>query len=380
MALARIITRSQACARELALDLLARGYTVEVVSPDKIPDNIADLELRVDTGRGDQLIANVVVHDGERTASLEFVQHLKAPMADFMRRPPELGEAVHFLGEPVGFNAEPGIEDMELHAEAPQLAPRAVSPATEIPLNRELDSGIDPEGGARLIAPQVPSRMEPPGYFAVNDAAVLQRSMPQRIMDPRTMPQRTMDPPRIVPPTQAAKHRDRSAGWPWRAALTFASVVLLAVVLLFSMRRTSKAAAQSSEALPVEKIAAASTGVNLLSVGAEQDPARDPGQVSTAPWPPPTVDSEGNSRHAPKEAQVAKAGRATVSPRTAVSRDELIARDTVTYLDKRFEPTPKAKPGRPRLPGGIRSRTTHGGVIAANTVTYLNKPAPKAPK
>ena len=122
MALARIITRSEVCSRELALDLLARGYAVEIVSPDKVPDNIADLELRVHTGRGDQLIANVEAHDGERTASLEFVHHLKAPVADFMRRPPELGDAVHFSGEPVGFNAEPGTEDMELHAEGQQLS------------------------------------------------------------------------------------------------------------------------------------------------------------------------------------------------------------------------------------------------------------------
>jgi hypothetical protein len=53
------------------------------------------------------------------------VHHLKAPMVNFMRRPPELGEAVHFSGEAVSFNAAPGIEDMEQPAEAPQLAPRA---------------------------------------------------------------------------------------------------------------------------------------------------------------------------------------------------------------------------------------------------------------
>jgi hypothetical protein len=368
MALARIITRSQACSRELALDLLARGYAVEIVSPDKVPDNIADLELRVDTGPGDQLIANVEAHDGGRTASLEFVHHLKAPMVNFMRRPPELGEAVHFSGEAVSFNAAPGIEDMELPAEAPLLAPRAVSPATETLPNRELDPGIDPEEGAYLVAPQVlsPPPVEPPGCSAVDDAAVRQPTMAQ---------------PTIVSPTQAAQLRHRSAGWPWRAALTFASVVLLAVLLGFSMRRTSKAAAQSSEALSVEKIAVAPTGVNpLSSVGAERDPARDPGQVSAVWLPPAAVDSEGNSNHAPKEAHVAKVGAPTASPRTAVSRDDLIARDTVTYLDKRFEPTPKAKPAKARLPGGIRNRTTHGGVIAANTVTYLNKPAPKAVK
>ncbi|MGB8775537.1 MAG: hypothetical protein WCC78_15460 [Terriglobales bacterium] len=370
MALARIITRSQACSRELALDLLARGYAVEIVAPDKVLDNIADLELRVDVGPGDQLIANVEAHDGQRAASLEFVHHLKAPMVDFMRRPPQLGEAVHFSGEPVSFNAAPGIVDTELPAEVPQLAPRAVSRATEILLNREFDPGIDPDEGARLIAARVlsPPPEEPPGSFAVEDAAV---------------PQPTMAQPTIVPPTQAAQRRDRSVGWPWRAALTFASVVLLAVLLAFSMRRTSKAAAQSSETLPVEKIAAESTGVNPLSaVDAEKDAARDPGQVSAAPLPPPAVASEENSSHARKEAQVTKVGAPTASPRTAVSRqrgDDLIARDTVTYLDKRLEPAPKAKRLKPLARRHPKSHT-HGGVIAANTVTYLNRPAPKAAK
>jgi hypothetical protein len=369
MALARIITRSHACSRELALDLLARGYAVEIVAPDKVPDNIADLELRVDAGPGDRLIANVEARDGERVTSLEFVHHLKAPMLDFMRRPPELGEAVHFSGEPVSFNAAPGIGEME-PADAPQLVPRAVSPATEILLNREIDPGIDPEEGARLIAPQVlsPPPVEPPGYFAVEDAAV---------------PQPTMAQATIVPPTQATQRCDRSAGWPRHAALTFASVVLLAVVLGFSMRRTSKGAAQSSEALPVEKIAAVSVDVNPLSaVGAEKDPARDPGQVSAVPLPTP-VDSEGNSSHAPKEAQVAKGGVPTASSRTAVSRkrgDDLIAPDTVTYLDKRFEPAPKAKPAKPLARRHPKSHTHGGGVIATNTVTYPNKPAPKTAK
>jgi hypothetical protein len=94
MALARIITRSDQCSRQLAFDLLARGYTVEIVSPDKIPDNIADLELRVDAGPGDRLAATVEAHDGGRSASLEFVHYLKAPMGDFIRRPPEPPEVV----------------------------------------------------------------------------------------------------------------------------------------------------------------------------------------------------------------------------------------------------------------------------------------------
>ena len=271
MALARIITRSQACSRELALDLLARGYAVEIVSPDKVPDNIADLELRVDNGPGDQLIANVVTHDGGRTASLEFVHHLKAPMVNFMRRMPGLSEAVHSSGKPVSFNAAPGIEDKELPEEASQLAPRAVSPATEILPDREVHPGIDPEEGACVVARQVlsPPPVQTPGHCAVQDARA---------------PEPTMRQPTIVPPTQAAQLSYRSAGWSWQAAVTFASVLLLAVVLGLSMRRAGKVAAQSSKALSVEKIAVAPIGIS--AVDAEKDPAEDPGQVSSR-WLPP---------------------------------------------------------------------------------------------
>jgi hypothetical protein len=57
----------------------------------------------------------------------------------------------------------------------------------------------------------------------------------------------------------------------------------------------------------------------------------------------------------------------------------LIARDTVTYLDERYKPAPKAKPAN-QFAGRHPSSRKHG-VVAANTVTYLNKhPAPKGAK
>jgi hypothetical protein len=65
--------------------------------------------------------------------------------------------------------------------------------------------------------------------------------------------------------------------------------------------------------------------------------------------------------------------------------DDLIARNTVTYLDKRFEPRPvnKSAPKVKTAKSPARRRPSlrkHGGVIAANDVTYLHKPSPKAAK
>jgi hypothetical protein len=284
MALARIITRSQTCSRELSLVLRARGYTVEVVSPDKVPDNIADLELRVDAGPENQLLANVETHGGERTASLKFVHHLKAPMIEFT--PSDPGGAVHFSNEPVTFNKGADAEPLEM-PEVPQPVPRTPSLAQL--------------------------------------ATVL--------------------------PMQAAQRHSRSEGWPWRAALAFAGVILLAGALGFSVRRSSNGAVQSSPALHSNGIAA-STAVNQLStVGVEKDSTNDTGQISALPWRLPTADSDRDSIHALKDVPGAKAETPTLSPRAAVSHrrgDDVVARNTIIYFDKRFEPAPKAKRPQPK--------------------------------
>ena len=204
MALARIITRSQTCSRELALVLRARGYAVEIVSPDKVPDNIADLELRVDAGPANDLIANVEAHDGERTTSLEFVHHLKAPVADFDRRSSALGEAAHLFGAPVSFKTGPGIEELGLSAKAPRPASRVVSPAPETLSHGE----PNPSGGLRLIAPQALLRLEEfPGYVKVEDAAVRQPALIrpaliQQITTQQTTIQQTVIQQVTTAPTQ----------------------------------------------------------------------------------------------------------------------------------------------------------------------------------
>jgi hypothetical protein len=376
MALARIITRSQACSRELALDLLARGYAVEIVSPDAVPDNIADLELRVDSGPGDRLTATVAAHDGERSASLEFVHHLKAPMGDFIRRPPEPPDVVRFVEQPVRRNAEPPVKSPALPAQIPQPAQKIISPSATASLPRKPDL----KDAAPLTVPPDPVPTPPveiPGYFAVEDSNVVPPVQP------------TTTRPTVSRLVQSWRRRDGSAAWSWRAALTFAGVVLLAAVLGFGMRRNGKAGVQDSEAAPVEKVAAASPETNFPGAAdSETEAGKDPRQVPPLASSPSAVNSEGNSGHATKGAPVAKAAAATASSRVRSWRrhgDDLIARNTVTYLDKRFEPRPVRKPA-PKVKTAkspVRRRPSwrkRGGVIAANDVTYLHKPSPKTPK
>ncbi|HMD17145.1 MAG TPA: hypothetical protein VKH18_10800, partial [Terriglobales bacterium] len=378
MALARIITRSHPCSRELALDLLARGYAVEIVSPEKIPDNIADLELRVDTGPGDQLIASVEAHNGEHSASLEFLHHLKAPMVDFIRRSPEPRASLHPSEETVRLNPEPS-EDVELSADAPQLAATIVSPMVETPVDARRDPGFDIIVGARLVLPTAPlpsPPVEPRGYFAIDE------SIDESMIDGAPIAERAM-----APPTRQSRRRVRPAGWFW-AALTFAGVVLLALVLAFGLRQTGKTSAHSSEAAPVEKIAAASGEENLLNAPdpgkePERDPeksGRDLGQVSGLAVSPPVIKSKGNSEYTPKARQAAKAGAHAAGTSNASRRaklphrrgDDLIARDTVTYLDKRTADEAAARAKLAKSSAGKHlSSDQQGGVIAASAITQL---------
>jgi hypothetical protein len=337
MAFARIITHSQICSRELALVLLARGYTVEIVSPDKVPDNFADLELRVEAGAANELVANVEAHNRESTTSLEFVHNLKAPIVNLPQRPSELGEAAHPSGTPVSFHTGPCVEDMALSVGDPQRFPRAVPPAVETPRHREANPEIDSGEGTSLVTPKVaPPAKAPLGPFAVEDAAAPQPARVQRTMIARTLGQRIMAPQTMVPPTPAR--------WLWRAGPAFASLVLLGVVLGLGVRDTGKTAAPSSDTLPVESTVP--TGVKPSSViPVEKDSAKDPGQISTVPWVQRAQDFEADS-DGRKQSQVTKSGTPARSPSAAVSRrhgDDLIARDTTIYFGKRFEPAPKNK-------------------------------------
>src|ERR1700682_2191778 len=261
MALARIITRSRPCSRQLAFDLLARGYAVEILSPDSIPDNLADLELRVEEDPGNQLVASVKAHNGERSASLEFLHYLKAPMPDFIRRPPpETHEAVHFPEPPVSFNAAQSAEDVELPVNAPQLAPETVSVVAEIPRDSKLDPELDSEEGARLTLPPdpLPSLPADPPTHSASASSMIARPIARPVTSRPVTDVPTTALPRDVRSLWSQPF-DHSSG-PFRNVVpTLASLVLImALGLGFSMRRGNKTAAQGFGATPAASISRAS--------------------------------------------------------------------------------------------------------------------------
>ena len=407
MALARIITRSHACSRELALDLLARGYTVEIVSPDAIPDNLADLELRVDNA-GDQLVANVTAHEGNRSTSLEFLHHLKAPMGDFIRRVPDVEE-------------EPSVAIPVMSQAAPVAFGNGegdlVNPNVEGNLFDEPMEPLLPEREVESVYASHDEIVEPHGYEAENVSCGIfrasgeQESFDAPVLEPTFVP----DPLELVPVSSpadevpgyfeqeeasslhafearplrrtslrvtVAKLRPLAASWRWRVALTFATVVVLALLLGFGLRRTGKAAAQSSSEAVADKLAIASSPGTLLNASVpEKDSANDI-VVAAAPDQKAAKDpghAGGRTIVAKTETQSAKTSHA-VPKRASRSHDDVVARDTVVYLDDRYKPVPKTRSAKNTTRRHPTARKRSGEVIAANKVTYLDKPAPKPAK
>lgn len=344
MALARIISRSPQCSRELALDLLARGYAVEIVSPDAIPDNFADLELRVEADPSNDLTANVAVHDGGHSTSLDFVHHLRAPMVDFVRRPQETGQAAYFPDSPVNFNAEPGLFD-EI-----QLPPK-VSERTLAPVNQALKLLPDPEEGTRLIIP--PEQVLPPAKECEEEE--VRTGITIIIHRSRSKPR-----PKLKP-----KPANASGGWFLRTAVGFAAVVVLAVVLGRGLHRDGGVSFAQNSPIEAPKAAPAEEA-NVFAAAEPQRP------TVTAAMGTPVSGSPGKGTGVSQEP-------ASPKPQTPPSNssvesslrktDDLHTPDAVIYRDKPIAQVAKNTSAR-RHKG---RRKHYADLVATDTVTYLDR-------
>jgi hypothetical protein len=168
--------------------------------------------------------------------------------------------------------------------------------------------------------------------------------------------------------------------------------LMLALVFGFGTRPSNKATAQSSGAASAASIANASVVREKNSGKHQGAPAatKPEGHPNNGP-----KESSGAKVNAPRAKALSEAptealtgvptGVPTKTVETGVSSghgDGLIARDTVTYLDKGAFDQAASKPKVSQsstLPQPISGK--HDGVIAENSVTVLNNnPTPKAAK
>ncbi len=354
MTLARIITHSDLCARELAFHLLGRGYAVEIVSPDSIPDNFADLELRVDAASGDQLAASLAAYEGQRVSTLEFVGRVKVPKDRVPLAPAMGGDAPGVLGDPVVIEVAPTVDDTEGSVDSPNWAYQPVSLLAEDALEPEARPDLGPDLRDEELA-DVPSTEEALGS-STPDTPQLE-SLPANVELSAAIPvERTVEPlsyfarqtssiampfagPAVVLPTWAQQTIDLPFDWKSiaPAALTLSAVVLLSLFLAFGVRASAKP-----------------------SVG------------SSAPPRTAVVSANASSPVSEKVATTGKPGAdLRIASRSNLARRhvaDLVAPDTVTYLDGRYEPAARAKPARAKASSIRRAK----GDVAADTTTYFS--------
>jgi len=364
MALARIITRSEACSRELATLLQSRGYAVETVSPDNVPTNAADLELRVDTGSGDRLTASVIARDGERSSTLEFVRQLKSPIIASTAAELPAAPAVEILAGPVVKLETERLGGGQRDGNAESTLPQ--------PPRQAALSAWQPVSGLTFASPQIACPVIPPLIRWRPIRPVGAQSAPPTRIQPRVADAK----PVVVPaastlvPTVSAKEPavpiEASANpsapeeevgpvvpqaFPFQTsesirsrfgnvALVFASMALLITLVVgFSLYRgkksfsdTDKVAPSTTTSAPTSKLRPATKGV---------------GEIKESNRPP--LSASRRVRH------------------SGGDDDDLVAKDTVIYLDRRAQQA-ATKPSASRS----QSRSHRDGAIAENTVTYLN--------
>ena len=363
MALARIITRSEACSRELAILLQSRGYAVETVSPDNVPTNAADLELRVDTGSGDRLTASVTARDGERSSTLEFVHQLKSPIT--------APTAAELPGAPVvEILAGPVVKSLSDRLVSGQGDGYAKSALPQPPRQAAL-SGLQPVSGLTFASSQIARPATPPLTRWRPIRPVGAQSSPPTRIEPRVADARPVVVPAAstlvptVPATEPAAPIVAAAN-PSAPAEEVAPVVPQAFPYQTSERIPSRF---GNVALVLTSIALLITLVLGFSLYRSKKSLSNTDKVA------PSTTSAPASKPQPaiKEVgEIKESNRGSLSASHRVRHsggddDDLVAKDTVVYFDRRAQPTASKQ-----STSSSRSRSHRDGAIAENTVTYLN--------
>ncbi len=408
MALARIITRSEACSRELAADLLSRGYTVEVVPPDAVPTHRADLELRVEAKSGEKLTANVVVRDGDRSTSLDFVRDLSVPAAYPVPDASSTLGSAHAHSELPVPAASGSAAASSVSARFDPRDEASVRSVTKPDSSFDYQDSLIPMAGVNrwnsesysspsgiAIASSKIARL--PVHPPIISRSVIASAVSDKsLLDQTAFNGAVLNQPTFekVSPAAAVAKRPPTPARPILAAImqsrfaqqisprigiitaSLASLgLLLVLVLALRSGRTSVTARQGSSPNAVGNLSSstvsnpAATRVAGRSI-ASLKPA--PVIAITKPAAKPASITKASVTKTPAaQTNAAARKRSTASTRDLRRHtDDLIARDTVTYLDRPARKTPKSAPTSAET--APRAHKRHNGEIAENSVTYLN--------
>ena len=370
MALARIITRSDVCSRALALDLLGRGYSVEIVTPDSIPANVADLELRVEAALGDRLTASVIARDGDRSSTLEFVRNLKTSAADLAPLLAKDSTLIPLVAEPAAEVARPKLGAL-LPAPTASLFP-AVALLGDAPSHSSpVDSVLDTEVSAPPISTPalLPFLAEKPPVVFASASSMIAPQPTHTPMPPMFVSART-DLSEDLPQPVCDESSNRTPNL-LRSATVVLTILALLMVTVFGMSvlRSGKTSAASIAVPVADKVVPSSAVPSNNRTSNHSTPHAQASKVGASASVKSAHVAEPSSRKKISNSVV----KASITNGKVMHRpghnEDVIARDTVTYLDRSFEKASAAQSAKhPAAP-----RREHGnGVVAANSVTYLN--------
>jgi len=370
MALARIITRSDVCSRALALDLLGRGYSVEIVTPDSIPANMADLELRVEAALGDRLTASVIARDGDRSSTLEFVRNLKTSAADFAPLLAKDFKPIASVAEPAAEVSRPKVGAL-LPAPTASLLPAVAllgdAPSHSSPIDSILDREVSaPPISTPALLPFLAEK--PPVVFA--SASSMIAPPPSNPPTPPVFVSAGTDLSEDIPQPVCDESSSRTPNL-LRSATVVLTILALLMVMVFGMSvlRSGKTSAASIAAPVADKVAPSSAVPSNNRTSNHSTPHAQASKVGASDSVKSAHVAEPSSHKKISNSIV----KASITNRKVMHRpahnEDVIARDTVTYLDRSLEKATAAQSAKhPAAP-----HHEHGnGVVAANAVTYLN--------
>ena len=291
------------------MDLLARGYAVEIVSPEAIPANPADLELRVEAAATEAQGQVTNIREQGKSKSIEYLQRLKPMMADLLRKWPanEAKQVGSDKNAEFNFNAEAECsEDLELPSNDDR---RHSEPAQTSSLEPQLAES------ARLVSPVSRANKQKP---ATADSSIFSITGEPISWD-ESEPERS----------------GSSEVWFWRAAVGFACVALVILVLGMALRK--------SPSIPAQAAAPAATQTVAATQPTSAPPKPSPASVSQLPSTAAVV---------PTASPLVVNAKVKPSPtvrRTKVGQNGgVVSGDTtVTYFNTKASEPSKAGPNQP---------------------------------